>query len=150
MYYIVSQSSLSMGFSRQEYWSGLPFPSPENLPDPEIEPRSPALQADSLLTKLWGKPPYGITWVEPTRPLIVTLSNYVIIFSRTTKLTPKKYIKISEIWVKKIWSYWKWTKLKPQIQISITFNVMLAIILISSQFQNKSTINSGTCLVVQW
>ena len=52
MYYIVSQSSLSMGFSRQEYWSGLPFPSPENLPDPEIEPRSPALQADSLLTKL--------------------------------------------------------------------------------------------------
>ena len=34
---------LSMGFSRQEYWSGLPFPSPEDLPDPGIEPRSPAL-----------------------------------------------------------------------------------------------------------
>ena len=34
---------LSMGFSRQEYWSGLPFPSPEDLPDPEIESRSPAL-----------------------------------------------------------------------------------------------------------
>ena len=39
-----------MGFSRQEYWSGLPFPSPGNLPDPGIEPRSPALQADSLLS----------------------------------------------------------------------------------------------------
>ena len=38
----------SMGFSRQEYWSGLPFPSPGDLPDPGIEPRSPALQADAL------------------------------------------------------------------------------------------------------
>ena len=37
-----------MGFSRQEYWSGLPFPSPEDLPDPGIKPRSPALQADAL------------------------------------------------------------------------------------------------------
>ena len=36
------------GFSRQDYWSGLPFPSPEDLPNPWIEPRSPALQADSL------------------------------------------------------------------------------------------------------
>jgi len=35
-----------MGFSRQEYWSGLPFPSPGDLPDPGVEPRSPALQAD--------------------------------------------------------------------------------------------------------
>ena len=37
-----------MGFSRQEYWSGLPFPSPGDLPNPEMEPGSPALQADSL------------------------------------------------------------------------------------------------------
>ena len=41
----------SMGFSRQEYWSGLPFPSPGDLPDSEIEPRSPAWQADSLLSE---------------------------------------------------------------------------------------------------
>ena len=46
------QAPLSMGFSRQEYWSGLPFPSPGDLPDPGIEPGSPALQADSLLTEL--------------------------------------------------------------------------------------------------
>ena len=39
-----------MGISRQEYWSGLPFPPPRDLPDPGIEPRSPALQADSLLS----------------------------------------------------------------------------------------------------
>ena len=41
-----------MGFSRQEYWNGLPFPSPGDLPNPGIEPGSPALQADSLPTEL--------------------------------------------------------------------------------------------------
>ena len=44
-----------MEFSRQEYWSGLPLPSPGDLPDPGIEPRSPALQADSLPSELPGK-----------------------------------------------------------------------------------------------
>ena len=46
----------SMGFSRQEYWSGLPFPSPGDLPDPGIEPRSPALQKDSLPAEPQVKP----------------------------------------------------------------------------------------------
>ena len=44
-----------MGFSRQEYWSGLPFPSPGDLLNPGIEPGSPALQEDSLLSELPGK-----------------------------------------------------------------------------------------------
>jgi len=44
-----------MRFSRQGNWSGLPFPSPVDLPNPAIKPRSPALQADSLLTELQGK-----------------------------------------------------------------------------------------------
>ena len=43
---VALQAPPSMGFSRQEYWSGLPFPSPGDLPDPELEPRSPSLQAD--------------------------------------------------------------------------------------------------------
>ena len=43
-----------MGFSRQEHWSGLPFPSPGGHPNLGIEPRSPALQADSLPTELWN------------------------------------------------------------------------------------------------
>ena len=47
---------LSMEFSRPEYWSGQPFPSPGNLPNPAIEPRSPALQADSLPAEPQGKP----------------------------------------------------------------------------------------------
>ena len=46
----------SMEFSRPEYWSGLPFPSPGDLPNPGIKPRSPALQAHSLLFELLGKP----------------------------------------------------------------------------------------------
>ena len=54
------QAPPSMGFSRQEYWSGLPFPSPGDLPDPGIEPRSPALQADALTSEPPGKP---WTWV---------------------------------------------------------------------------------------
>ena len=45
---VARQPPLSMGFSRQEYWSGLPFPTPGDRPNPGIEPRSPALQADSL------------------------------------------------------------------------------------------------------
>ena len=52
---VARQAPLSMGFSRQEYWSGFPFPSPGDLPDPGIEPRSPALQANSLPTELQGK-----------------------------------------------------------------------------------------------
>ena len=53
---VACQASLSMGFPMQEYWSGLPFPSAGDLPNPEIELGSPALQADSLLTELRGKP----------------------------------------------------------------------------------------------
>ena len=47
---------LSTGFSRQEYWNRLLFPFPGDLPDPAIEPRSPTLQADSLLSEPPGKP----------------------------------------------------------------------------------------------
>ena len=49
---VACQAPLSMGFSKQEYWSGLPFPYPRDLPNPGIEPRSPAFQADFLPTEL--------------------------------------------------------------------------------------------------
>ena len=48
---VARQAPPSMGFSRQEYWSGLPFPSPGDLPDPGIEPGSPAFQADTLTSE---------------------------------------------------------------------------------------------------
>ena len=53
---VARQAPPSMGFSRQEYWSGLPLSSPGDLPDPGIEPRSPALKSDSLPSEPPGKP----------------------------------------------------------------------------------------------
>ena len=53
---VAHQAPLSMGFSRQEYWSRLPFPSPGDLPNLGIEPRSPAFQADALSSEPPGKP----------------------------------------------------------------------------------------------
>ena len=53
---VACQAPLSMGLPRQEYWSGLPFPSAETLPNPGIEPGSPALQADALPSEPPGKP----------------------------------------------------------------------------------------------
>ena len=52
---VARRALLSMGFSRQEYWSGLPFPSPGDLPDPGIEPKSPTLEADALTSEPPGK-----------------------------------------------------------------------------------------------
>ena len=57
---VAHQAPLSMGFSRQEYWSGLPFPPPGKFPDPGIEPRSPALQVDSVLPEVPGKPSHRL------------------------------------------------------------------------------------------
>ena len=53
---MITQTPLSMEFYRQEYWSGLPYPPPGDLPNLGIEPRSPALQADSLPSESPGKP----------------------------------------------------------------------------------------------
>ena len=53
---VAHQARPSMGFSRQEYWSGLPFPSPGDLPNPWIEPQSPTLQTDALTSEPPGKP----------------------------------------------------------------------------------------------
>ena len=55
---VAYQAPLSMGFSRQEYQSGLPFPSPGDLPNPGIEPGSPTLEADALTSEPPGKPIY--------------------------------------------------------------------------------------------
>ena len=65
---VALQAPLSMGFLRQEYWSGLPFPSPGDLPDPGIEPESPAWQADSLLLSPWPRTLWAWTqWILTSR-----------------------------------------------------------------------------------
>ena len=56
---VAYQALPSMGFSRQEYWSGLPFPSPGDLPNPGIEPRSHTFQGDALISEPPGKYLFG-------------------------------------------------------------------------------------------
>ena len=60
---VAYQASLSMGFSRQEYWSELPFPPPGDLPDPGLEPESPALASRFFTTEPPGKPSVYALWV---------------------------------------------------------------------------------------
>ena len=64
---VAHQAPLSMGFSRQEYWSGLPFPSPGDLPNPGVQPGSPALWADSLPSEPPGKGRWVNVSVAPKR-----------------------------------------------------------------------------------
>ena len=65
---VAHQAPLSMGFCRQEYWSGLSFPSPGDLPDPGIEPVSPALAGEFFITEPPGKPRSSLTFVKfPSR-----------------------------------------------------------------------------------
>ena len=63
---VAHQAPLSMEFSRQEYWSGLPVPSPWDFPDPEIKSGSPASQADSLLSEPPGKPKFVLGTLPTT------------------------------------------------------------------------------------
>ena len=70
---VAYQAPPSMGSSRQECWSGLPFPSPGDLPDPGIEPRSPALQADALPSEPPGKP-YSIS--SPQKETLASVSSH--------------------------------------------------------------------------
>ena len=74
-----------MRFSRQEYWSGLPFPFPGDLPDPGIEPRPPTLQADSLLTELQGK--QSLSGEPQTRNCSISLDQVVTSSSEKKKST---------------------------------------------------------------
>ena len=61
---VAHQAPLSMGFSRQEYWSGLPFPPPEDLPDPGIKPASLELAGRFFITELKGRPILLIQYVK--------------------------------------------------------------------------------------
>ena len=71
---VAYQASPSMGFSRQEYWSGVPFPSPGDLPNPGIKPGSPSLQADTLPS-------------EPPGKLLLVNNNIQYLFTNCEKCT---------------------------------------------------------------
>ena len=73
-----------MGFSRQEYWSGLPFPSPGDFPNPGIEPRSPVLQSDALTCEPPGNPNLAATFLHffKTHALVPQLSSSQVLASK--------------------------------------------------------------------
>ena len=88
---VAYQAPPSMGFFRQEYWSGLPFPSPRDLPNPGIEPKSPALEADTLTSE---PPAMQETWVQSLSPedqMLKECSNYrtIALISHASKVTLK-------------------------------------------------------------
>ena len=95
---VAYQASQSMEFSRQEYWSGLPFPSPGNLANPGIELGSPALQADALLSEPPGKPKiflWATFWWGWGRAARI-LEWIAIPFSRGSS-RPRDWIRVSRI-----------------------------------------------------
>ena len=90
LFTVAHQAPPSIGLSRQEYWSGLPFPSPGDLPNPGIEPRSLALQADTLLKRgsnfsyagiMLGFPVMEIIAVHDFLNNISNLIAFIFIFS---------------------------------------------------------------------
>ena len=79
---VACQASLSMRFPWQEYWSGLPFPSPGDRPHPGIEPQSPVLLADSLLSEAVGKP----LWIGSKRGILeLTVFSHLLLILRKSE-----------------------------------------------------------------
>ena len=93
---VACQAPPSMGFSRQEYWSGVPFPSPGDLPNPGMEPGSPALQAGSLLSELPGKPYFQFMRIHLKSPLpsLLILSFFSVPFHLDISLSQPSANKI--------------------------------------------------------
>ena len=91
---------LSMEFSRQEYWSGLPFPSPGDLPDPGIKPESPAFQADSLLSEPPGKPIiiYGRCIFDFIRYCQCFIKLMILFYMFTRNMCEFYFFHLSNIW----------------------------------------------------
>ena len=97
---------LSMGFFRQEYLDVLPFPSPGDLPNPGIEPRSPAFEADSLPTEIWGKihkimPHYyslpSFLWLAESSKVLWSLLNTHTYISPTPSFSVSVFISLPKI-----------------------------------------------------
>ena len=98
---VALQAPLSMGFSRQEYWDGLPCPPPGDLPDPGIEPRSPTLQEDTLPSEPPGNTMKYYSAIKGNEALIhattwVNLESIMLKERSQTQKTP--YCMISFIW----------------------------------------------------
>ena len=104
------QAPLSMRFSRQGYWRGLPFPSPGDLPNPGIKPGFPSLQADSLPTELQGKPNSILKSRDNTLPTKVHLVK-AMVFPVVMYGCGSWTIKKAEHWRIDAFEWWCWRRL---------------------------------------
>ena len=95
---VAFQDPLSMGFSRQEYWSRLSFPSPGDLPDPGIEPGSSSLEADPLQTELWGKPNCFIRFLCLALKIIFESLDYQRLTNLFCTRPLSEYFRLWELW----------------------------------------------------
>ena len=84
---VTSQAPPSMGFSRQEYWHGLPLPSPGDLPDPGIEPGYPALQADALISEPPGTCIYSLSSSFPNYVITSHWAEFLVLSRRSRWLS---------------------------------------------------------------
>ena len=102
---IARQSPLSMGFPRQEYWSGLPFPSPADLSDPGIKPKSPALAGGFFTTELPGKPIYSLSLINLKCVLYkILFSNCILRAAKTLQLPYQDFFCKSNIHTNCFWA----------------------------------------------
>ena len=97
---VASETLPTMGFPRQEYWSGLPFPSPRDLPSPGIEPGSPTLQADALLSEPPGKPRIsdqmaGYCVAQSSQHIKITIKAFTGLTNMIMTVFPLKSLRIS-------------------------------------------------------
>ena len=99
---VARQAPLSVGFSRREYWSGLPFTSPGDLPDPGVEPGSSVLQADSLPLSHWGSP--DSCWGNFQATFTVPRSeDYLVLPQCRRKVVPITITRALAIWDNSVW-----------------------------------------------
>ena len=117
---VAYQAPPSMGFSRQEYWSGLPLPSPGDLPDPGIEPGSPSLQADALPYELPGKP--GNEWSNAICSNMDGLRNY---YTKWSKSYGKRQISWYHLPVEPKKKWYRWTYLQNRNRLTDTENQLI-------------------------
>ena len=96
-----------MEFSRQEYWSGLPFPSPGNLPDPGIEPGSPSLKADALLSEHQGSPITNLDSILKSRDITLSTKVHIVKdYGFSSGHVWMWELDCEESWVPKNWCFW--------------------------------------------
>ena len=114
---VVHQASWSMGFSRHEYWSGLPFPSLGDLPVPGFELRSPALQADALPSELLGKPGVMLKffWRNSQNFYILNVLGLNICLNRVKPYAMPHLASSVLIVFSRLNTVWSWTP--PSIQV---------------------------------